>query len=53
MPRRIITDDLTAKAASLRRGGQSFRAIGAALGIDPRTAKGLANRVAADNQQDH
>ena len=53
MPRRVIRDELAAKAASLHRGGQSYRAIGAALGIDPRTAKGLADRVAASNQQDH
>ena len=53
MPRRTISDALAAKAASLHRGGQSYRAIGAALGIDPRTAKGLADRVAAGNQQHH
>ena len=53
MPRRVIRDELAAKAASLHRGGQSYRAIGAALGIDPRTAKGLADRVAAGNQQEH
>ncbi len=53
MPRRAISDDLAGRAASLRRSGQSYRAIGAALGVDPRTAKSLANRGAAENQGDH
>ena len=53
MARRVISDEVASRAAGLRRSGQSFRAIGAALGIDPRTAKGLANRVAAGNQQAH
>ena len=53
MPRRIITEEQVAKAASLRKGGQSYRAIGKALGIDPRTAKNLAERAAAGSQHDH
>jgi len=53
MPRRIITEEQVAKAASLRKGGQSYRAIGKALGIDPRTAKNLAERTAAESQHNH
>ena len=53
MPRHVITDELAAKVAALRRSGQSFRSIGAALGIDPRTAKGASERVATRGQQDH
>ena len=53
MGRRVISDDIAARAASLRRRGRSFRAIGAALGIDPRTAKSLASRVASGDQQAH
>lgn len=53
MSRRTISDELVAKAASLRKGGQSYRAIGVALGIDPRTAKNLAERVAARTKDDH
>ena len=51
MARRIITDELAAKVAGLRRSGQSFRAIGAALGIDPRTAKSVAERVATGDRR--
>ena len=53
MPKRKISDDIAEEAASLKRKGQSFRAIGAALGIDPRTAKGLADRVSAGNNKAH
>ena len=53
MARHVITDELAAKVASLRKNGQSFRSIGAALGIDPRTAKGAAERVATGGRQDH
>ena len=53
MGRRVISDDIAARAASLRRRGESFRAIGATLGIDPRTAKTLASRVASGDQQAH
>ena len=53
MARHVITDELAAKVATLRKSGQSFRSIGAALGIDPRTAKGAAERVATGGRQDH
>ena len=53
MARHVITDELAAKVAALRKNGQSFRSIGAALGIDPRTAKGAAERVASGGRQDH
>jgi len=53
MPRRVIGDEVAAKALRLYRQGYSYRAIGAALGIDPRTAKNQVQRVAAAEQADH
>ena len=53
MARRIISDDLVAQAASLRKAGLSFRAIGTKLGIDARTAKSLTARAAAVDQRKH
>ena len=53
MPKRKIPENIVEEAASLRRKGHSFRAIGAALVIDPRTAKGLVDRVAAGKNKDH
>ena len=53
MPKRKIPENIVEEAASLRRKGHSFRAIGAALMIDPRTAKGLVDRVAAGKNKDH
>ena len=53
MPRRIIGEEVAAKALSLHRQGLSYRAIGAALGIDWRTAKKQVQRMAAEEQADH
>ena len=53
MARRIISDDLVAQAASPRKAGLSFRAIGKKLGIDARTAKSLAARATALDQRQH
>lgn len=53
MARRIISDDLVAQAASLRKAGLSFNAIGKKLGIDPRTAKSLTARATASDQRQH
>ncbi len=53
MAKRKIGDDIVEEAASLRRKGTSFRAIGKTLGIDPRTAKGLVERVEAGNKTEH
>ena len=53
MPRRIIGEEVAAKALRLHRQGLSNRAIGAALGIDPRTAKNRVQRLAAEEQADH
>ena len=47
MPKRKIEQDVAEEAASLRRKGHSFRAIGKSLKIDPRTVKGLVDRVTA------
>ena len=53
MPRRVISDEVAAKAWRLHRQGLSKRAIGTALGIDPRTAKNQVQRVEAEEQADH
>ena len=53
MPRRVIGDEVAAKAWRLHRQGLSNRAIGTALGIDPRTAKNQVQRVGAEEQADH
>lgn len=53
MAKRAISDNTTAQAARLRRMGLSFRAIGEALGIDPRTAKALAARVDDAEERQH
>ena len=53
MPRRVIGDEVAAKALRLYRQGHSYRAIGAALGIDPRTAKNQVQRVAAEERAEH
>ena len=53
MARRIISDDLVAQSASLRKAGLSFRAIGMKLSIDARTAKSLIARAVALDQRQH
>lgn len=53
MPRRIIGEEVAAKALSLHRQGLSYRRIGAALGIDPRTAKEKVQMLAVGEQLDH
>ncbi len=53
MPRRIIGEEVAAKALLLHRQGLSNRSIAAALGIDPRTAKKRVQRLAAEEQADH
>ena len=53
MAKRKIADDIAEEAASLRRKGTSFRAIGETLGIDPRTVKGLVDRMGAVNNKEH
>ena len=53
MPRRVIGDEVAAKALRLHRQGLSNRAIGTALGIDPRTVKHQVQRVSAEEQADH
>jgi len=53
MPRRKIGDEVVAQAASLRRAGLSFKAIGKKLGIDPRTAKSSIEKGAALDQTRH
>ena len=47
MPKRKIEENVAEEAASLKRKGHSFRAIGKSLKIDPRTVKGLVDRVPA------
>ena len=47
-------DDLTAaKAASLRRAGESYRAIADALKVDPRTAKAMIARVSDAEEMEY
>ena len=53
MPRRIIGEEVAAKALRLHRQGLSYRAIGTALGIDSRTAKDRVQRLAAGEEADH
>ncbi len=53
MPRRVIGEEVAAKAFRLHQQGLSYRTIGTALGIDPRTAKNRVQRLAAEEQADH
>jgi len=53
MPRRIIGEEVAAKALRLHRQGLSYRTIGTALDIDPRTAKKRVQRLTAEEQADH
>jgi hypothetical protein len=53
MPRRIIGEEVAAKALRLHKQGLPYRAIGTALGIDPRTAKDRVQRLAAEEQAGH
>ncbi len=53
MPRRIIGEEVAAKALRLHRQGLSYRTIGTALDIDPRTAKNRVQRLTAEEQVDH
>ncbi len=39
-----VTEELVAQFIQLHRGGDSFRAIGAKFGVDPRTVKSRIER---------
>ena len=47
MPKRKIEENVAEEAASLKRKGHSFRAIGKSLNINPRTVKSLVDRMTA------
>ena len=48
-----VTEELVAQFIQLHRGGDSFRAIGAKFGVDPRTVKSWIEKRENQRGQDH